>query len=80
MPYIFFEDVIREIGLRLNYEAVVNYAGNSFFQKSAELIEHHNPFHIKDQQGKGTGMLDGFMKLFNSSKNVRSSRIPKKQE
>ena len=30
MSMVFFEDVLSELGKKLNYDAVVNYAGNSF--------------------------------------------------
>ena len=34
MSYVFFEDVLEELGHKLTYDAVVNYAGNSFCEKS----------------------------------------------
>ena len=33
MSYIFFEDVLAELGHKLSYDAIVNYAGNSFCKK-----------------------------------------------
>lgn len=38
MSYVFFEDVLSEFGHKLHYDAVVNYAGNSFMEKSWDLI------------------------------------------
>lgn len=58
MSYVFFEDVLRELGYRLNYEAVVNYAGNSFCEKSWKMISESNPFSIdveSDNSGNGNG-------------------------
>lgn len=44
MSYLFFEDVLSELGKKLNYDAVVNYAGNSFCDKSWQMITEANPF------------------------------------
>lgn len=55
MSYIFFEDVLRELGYRLNYEAVVNYAGNSFCEKSWKMIEESNPFNVDAEKGSRAG-------------------------
>ena len=44
MSMVFFEDVLSELGKKLNYDAVVNYAGNSFCEKSWEMIHDANPF------------------------------------
>jgi len=43
MSYIFFEEILEELGRKLNYDAVVNYAGNSFCEKSWEMIMDSNP-------------------------------------
>ena len=49
MSYVFFDDVLSELGHRLNYEAVVNYAGNAFCEKSWDMITKSNPFHVGEQ-------------------------------
>lgn len=43
MSYVFFEAVLSELGKKLNYDAVVNYAGNSFCEKSWQMISEANP-------------------------------------
>lgn len=43
MSYVFFESILEELGRKLNYDAVVNYAGNSFCEKSWEMIMASNP-------------------------------------
>ena len=48
MSYIFFEDVLEELGKKLNYDAVVNYAGNSFCEKSWDMIMDSNPMYINE--------------------------------
>jgi len=48
MSFLFFEDVLRELNQRLTYDAVVNYAGNAFFEKSWDVISEHHPFLLKD--------------------------------
>lgn len=57
MSYLFFEEVLTELGHKLTYDAVVNYAGNSFCDKSWEMISKSNPMNTSD----GT---EGAMKNF----------------
>ena len=47
MSYIFFEDVLKELGHKLTYDAVVNYAGNSFCEKSWDMIKENNPMNTE---------------------------------
>lgn len=63
MSYNFFEDVVGMLGKRVHYDAVVNYAGNSFMEKSWDLISEANPFHKKPE--KLTGM-EAVAAAFNS--------------
>ena len=51
MSYIFFNDVLDALGAKLNYDAVVNYAGNSFCKDSWDMIQSANPM----QSGEGAG-------------------------
>lgn len=48
MSYVLFEDVLEELGRKLNYDAVVNYAGNSFCEKSWDMIMDSNPMMISE--------------------------------
>lgn len=43
MSYIFFEDILTELGHKLNYDAIINYAGNSFCKDSWDMIMDSNP-------------------------------------
>lgn len=52
MSYIFFEDVLTELGYKLNFEAIANYAGNSFMEKSWDMIQDSNPLNIGDGNSK----------------------------
>ena len=52
MSWIFFEDVLEELGHKLNYDAIVNYAGNSFCKDSWDMIVDTNPM-LMDSNGKG---------------------------
>lgn len=62
MSYVFFEDVLSELGHKLHYDAVVNYAGNSFMEKSWDLIAEHNPMNMKsNRKGGKPGGLAGFL-------------------
>lgn len=53
MSYIFFEDVLTELGHKLSYDAVVNYAGNSFCKDSWDMIIDANPMTM-DENGRGS--------------------------
>lgn len=43
MSLLFFESVLTELGKKLNYDAVVNYAGNSFAKDAWKMIENAYP-------------------------------------
>lgn len=69
MSMEFFESVLGELGHKLIYEAVVNYAGNSFCEKSWEMISEHNPFNL-DENGNAintskSNSLLGFLESAN---------------
>lgn len=51
MSMLFFESVLMELGKKLNYDAIVNYAGNSFCEKSWDMIQEAYPM----GEGKKTG-------------------------
>lgn len=53
MSYIFFEDVLAELGHKLSYDAIVNYAGNSFCKDSWDMIMDTNPM-MMDEHGRGS--------------------------
>ena len=65
MSYIFFEDVLKELGHKLTYDAVVNYAGNSFCEKSWDMITEHNPF--KAEEPSMDAGLQGIANMFNKA-------------
>ena len=43
MSIPFFNSILATLGKRVNYDAVVNYAGNSFAKDSWKLIQEANP-------------------------------------
>lgn len=59
MSFPFFEDVLDELGHKLHYDAVVNYAGNSFMEKSWALIIEYSPFHVQENNKHRGGMAPG---------------------
>lgn len=65
MSYLFFQQTLTVIGYRLRYEGYSNYAGNSFCERSDEMIESYNPINIlsgadKKKQNQGVlTMLEG---------------------
>lgn len=67
MSYVFFDDVLTELGYKLNYEAVSNYAGNSFCEKSWDMIQKSNPFYIAEERS-GTVAMSNLAGFFASNK------------
>lgn len=66
MSYVFFDDVLRELGYKLNFEAMANYAGNSFCEKAWDMIEKSNPFNIADQKN-GSHAMSNLASFFGKS-------------
>ena len=59
MSFLFFEDVLEELGRKLNYDAIVNYAGNSFASKSWDMIQEAYPIQNFDKK-TGTNAIANF--------------------
>ena len=57
MSIIFFDDVFEAIGKRLTYDAISNYAGNSFCKDSWEMIAQHHPMTKSKSESKGISQL-----------------------
>ena len=58
-----FHEVLNQLGRRLRYDAVVNYAGNSFVQKSWELIEEANPLTPSKQNTGTSGAMQNLVAM-----------------
>lgn len=56
MSIPFFNTVLGTLGKRVNYDAVVNYAGNAFAKDSWKLIQEANP--LTKQKKQNTGFVD----------------------
>lgn len=69
MSYLFLESVLTALGKKLNYDAVVNYAGNSYFEKSWEVITENNPMNVKKTVTDKTG-IGSMIEAMNSGKIV----------
>lgn len=54
MSYNFFEDVLAELGHKLTYDALVNYAGNSFAKDSWDIIHDNNPMILDPNSKQGS--------------------------
>ncbi len=67
MSFVFFESVLTELGHKLNFDAVVNYAGNSFFEKSWQLIAENNPFNVQDARAGGGRTAAGLASFFDTA-------------
>lgn len=71
MSLLFFEDVLEELGKKLNYDAIVNYAGNSFAGDSSwKMIQEAYPL----GSGKKTGAASVAAFFENATVVVRGSK------
>lgn len=59
MSFLFMEDILEQLGKKLTYDAIVNYAGNSFCEKAWEMITEHNPMISKNVNTQGKKLLEG---------------------
>lgn len=71
MSYIFFEDVLSELGHKLTYDAIVNYAGNSFCEKSWDMITEHHPFYVGEEGSKNSSAMNSLAGFLNKATNVK---------
>lgn len=67
MSYVFFEAILTELGYRLTYDAIVNYAGNSFCEKAWDMIVENNPFNINEKDGANNKTLNAIANFFGSA-------------
>ena len=79
MSYVLFESVLNELGHKLNYDAVVNYAGNSFVEKSWDMIQDANPFNVDGKKKMSNSQAQGFVDFFSRARIVQpgSAEIPR---
>lgn len=70
MYYPTFHRVLGQLGRKLNYEAVVNYAGNSFMQKSWEMIEKANPLTPIQERGSTSAAMQNLVALLGGANMV----------
>ncbi len=71
MSIPFFNNVLAALGKRVNYDAVVNYAGNSFAKDSWKLIQEANPL-VKPKK-----ISSGFMDLLSNAANKSTAKTQK---
>ena len=79
MSYVFFSDVLEELGHKLSYDAIVNYAGNSFCEKSWDMIMDSNPMTMGDGKHMSGRNAQTFADFFSKARVVApgSVNIPK---
>ena len=79
MSYVFFEDVLEQLGHKLNYDAVVNYAGNSFVEKSWDMIMDSNPMMVGDGKHLSSKQRNDMVAFFGGARTVEkgSKDIPR---
>jgi len=69
MSGVFFDAVVEELGHKLRYEAISNYAGNSFCSSSWEMINDAFPFNMTfDKHGGGKKAMTGLAKMVSGGK------------
>lgn len=70
MSIVFFNSVLTTLGKRVNYDAVVNYAGNSFAKDAWKTIQEANPL-VKQKK------KHAFDDMFNSIAMPKTKTVPK---
>lgn len=68
MSFAFFDDILDCLNKRVMYDAIANYAGNSFAKDSWDMIKEHNPFRHEDANSSGGGGLAGMAAMINKAK------------
>ena len=79
MSWIFFEAILEELGHKLNYEAVINYAGNSFVSDSWNMIQDMNPMLVGEGKHMSSKQKNDMIAFFSNAKIVEkgSADIPR---
>lgn len=72
MSYLLFNDILEELGHKLSYEAVVNYAGNSFMEKSWDMITKANPMLLGDDKNMSSKEAQAMVDFFSSATVVKA--------
>ena len=75
MSYVFFDNVLTELGHRLNYDAIVNYAGNSFVEKSWDMIMDSNPMSMGDGKHMSSRKAKTFADFFGKARVVKPGSV-----
>ena len=70
MSYVFFSAVLEELGHKLNYDAIVNYAGNAFAEKSWDMIVDNNPMNISENGKMSNRNAKTFADFFSKARVV----------
>lgn len=60
MSLVFFNSILAALGRRVNYDAISNYAGNSFAKDSWKMIQEANP--LVKPKSMNSGFLDMIVK------------------
>ena len=76
MSYVFFSNVLEELGHKLNYDAIVNYAGNSFVEKSWDMIMDSNPMNIDENRHMSSSSARTFADFFSKARVVAPGSVP----
>ena len=75
MSYVFFSDVLEELGHKLSYDAIVNYAGNSFCEKSWDMIMESNPMMIGEGKHMSSKQAQAFADFFSTARVVEAGSV-----
>lgn len=64
MSYLFYKDILRELGYKIKYEAISNFYGDSYATEREEIIEKYNPLlmDIEDEKQHHKRVTIGMLK------------------
>ena len=52
MTYIDYNDIVNEIGIKINYESISNLLGNGYVSGAGKIVNDASPFNFKEESQK----------------------------
>lgn len=71
MSFNFFNDVLKFLGKRINYEAVANLYGNSFAKDAGKAVQDANPLYKAPKVGRGMMTMIDQIAIIDNKKPIK---------
>lgn len=53
ITFLFYKDLMQEIGIKLNYDSISHILANPYAEKSSEIVNNCNPFNVDLESNLG---------------------------